>query len=129
VKINIGWSGRGKWLNRLTVAGMLMVLGTALTILFSDERYGLYWTRIWPTGTGVREVMGVWGSLIIDSGYLVLLVSTWLFFRRFLQLRGILRVQAGIMAFSTLVTITGYFCWRMGATAEIRQDSLATAFW
>ncbi len=121
-------TGRGKWLNRLTVTGMLMVLGTALAILFSDERYGLYWARIWETGAGVREIMGIWGSLIIYSGYMALLFCTGLFFLRFLGLRGILRAQAGIMTFSTFITMTGHFCWKAGATPEIRQDSLATAF-
>jgi signal transduction histidine kinase len=121
-------TGRGRWLNRRTLTGALAVLGTALVILFSAERSGLYWNRIWETGAGVREVLGIWGRLIIDSGYLVLSVCTCLFWGRFLRLRGILRAQAGIMVFSTFVTITGHLCWRMGATPAIRQDALAAAF-
>jgi PAS domain S-box-containing protein len=121
-------TGREKWFNRWTVTVWLTVLGTALAILFSNERYGLYWNRIWAAGSGVREIMGVWGNLIIDTGYLVLLFCTCLFFLRFLRVRGILRAQAGIMVFSTFITITGYFCWRMGATPAVRQDSLAMAY-
>lgn len=120
-------TGRGKWMNRWTITGALVVLATSLVILFSDERYGLYWNRIWATGQGVREILGIWGCLIVGTGFLVLLVSTWLFFQRFLQLRGILRAQAGIMVVSTFITVTGYLCWRMGATPVIRQDSLAAA--
>jgi signal transduction histidine kinase len=121
-------TGRRKWLNRVTVTGALVVLGTALVILFSDERWGLYWSRIWATGGGFREIMGVWGSVIIDTGYLVLLFCTGLFFQRFLRLRGILRAQAGIMIVSTFITMAGYFCWRMGTTPEIHQHWLAIAF-
>jgi hypothetical protein len=55
-------TGREKWLNRWTVTGWLAVLGTALAILFSGERYGLYWNRIWAAGSGVRGP-GDYGSL------------------------------------------------------------------
>ncbi|MGE5605253.1 MAG: histidine kinase N-terminal 7TM domain-containing protein [Bacteroidota bacterium] len=43
-------TGRGKWMNRWTITGALVVLATSLVILFSGERYGLYWSRIWAQG-------------------------------------------------------------------------------
>ena len=126
--LTLQMTGRGKWLNRRTVVAMLAILASALAVLFSDERYGLFWRRIWLAGNDVRAVDGLGSTLILFSGYLVILASTGLFVHRFIKIGGILRAQAGILIFSTCITVAGHLCWRFAATPELRQDSLALAF-
>ncbi len=121
-------TGHGKLLNRWTVTGALVALAAGLLLLFTNEWHGLYWSHVWMEGNDPRASNGPVCIAILSIGYMILLVSTVLFFRRFMVINGILRTQAGIIIFSTCITVAGHFCWRFAPVPELRQDLLAVAF-
>ncbi len=78
-------------------------------------------------GKNLRVTYGFLRTLILIVGYLLLSLCTGLFLHRFLKLKGVLRKQAGIIIFSTLITGTCYFYW-IFSKVSFHEQILPVAF-
>jgi signal transduction histidine kinase len=121
-------TGHYKLLNGKSFTGTFLIFLFAVVSLFINNEKGWYFNNIWTESNNIRATEGMLGTVVLMTGYGILLVCTFLFINRYMKVKGILRTQTSVIIFSTFITLCGHFCWRFAPIPELRQDSLAIAF-
>jgi diguanylate cyclase (GGDEF)-like protein/PAS domain S-box-containing protein len=74
------YTGREEWVTRRTLALLAIEPAVSLTLIFTKEAHGLFWSSREPSTTGpftiVESVYGPWFWVHLSYSYLLLLVGT-----------------------------------------------------
>lgn len=96
------YTGREKWLTRTTAAVLALMPSITLLLLFTTEKHGLMWSRIWLEGDYMRVSYGKWFVVHAIFSYSSLLIGMILFIVMFIRSPRLYRWQAGIIVLGGL---------------------------
>ena len=123
-------TNRGQWINRRTLAALLLVPALTYFLLFTNAWHGLYWKKISIDGEVLTVVRGMGNWLMVFYNYFLLLPILYMSCRWIRQCTGLRRRQAIIVTLAPVCGGVGSTFWlflqHTGLFSSLPLSSLIT---
>lgn len=124
-------TNRGQWINRRTLAFLLLVPALTYFLLFTNAWHGLYWKKISLDGEVLTVARGIGNWLMLVYNYFLVLPSLYISFQWIRQCTGLRRRQAVIVTLAPVIGGVGNSIWlylqHTGLFASLPLSSLITS--
>ena len=104
-------TNRGQWINRRTLAALLLVPALTYFLLFTNAWHGLYWKKISLDGEVLTVVRGIGNWLMVSYNYFLLLPTLYMSCQWIRQCTGLRRRQAIIIVLAPVCGGVGSTIW------------------